>query len=522
MISSLTAAMWGYTGLVIGDDLSNKKSWPFAGQNLNNTRADSKSKITAENVSMLELKWEYITKGDVSATPTVDGDTVYIVDWGGWIHAVDATSGAPKWSRSLPEITGIPGVFSRTSPAITKDYLVLGLQRAGQVVMLDKLNGNLVWQTKVDDHNAALITQSPVVYNDKIYVGVSSNEEALAAFIPGYQCCTFRGSMLALDLGTGKILWKTYTVPEKSTNSTDKTSYSGNAVWGSTAAIDPKRNAVYFTTGNNYSIPETANTCITNAGSNEDEAKKCLDPKNYFDSIISADLNTGKVNWVFKALISDTWTVACLFEMPNCPENEGPDADFGQGPALYTAKINGKQTDLIGAGQKSGIYWALNRDSGQLVWSTEVGPGGVLGGLQWGSAVSDGRIYTALSNNEQKPYTLPDGSQANGGGFAALDGSTGAKIWQISDPVSPHSVNIAPVSVANDVMFGCSMDNTQGPMYALDAKTGKILWTFNSGASCNSGASIVGNMVYWGSGYSNFGLGTGNNKVFAFGLPEKK
>lgn len=251
-------------------------------------------------------------------------------------------------------------------------------------------------------------------------------------------------------------------------------------------------------------------------------ARQCIDPKNYFDSILSLNMNTGEVNWSFASLANDTWTVACLFGLPTCPGNAGPDADFGQGPSLFTAKVNGKMVDLAGAGQKSGIYWAVDRNTGKMVWNTQVGPGGVSGGLQWGSAVSDGVVYTALANSEHLTYTLPDSSQSNGGGFAALNASTGNKIWQIADPVSGTAVDWAPVSVVNDVVFGCSMDMSTGPMYAMNAKTGAILWTFNSGASCNGGASVVGDTVYWGSGYSNFGSGSSSDKVYAFQLPKDK
>lgn len=517
IIFALSGSLLSTSAFSFGEDV--KKQWITAGQNISNTRSTDKSGITSKNVAQLVKKWEYTTFGDVSATPVSDGDTVYVVDWGGWIHAINAKTGVAKWSENLSAVTGLDSVMSRTSPAITGNKLVLGLMRSSgpniaEVVVLDKNDGHLIWKKQVEaNHFAAAFTQSPIVYDGKIFMGVTSNEEALAAFIPNYKCCSFRGSMLALNLANGDIIWQRYVVPP---------GYSGGAVWGSTAAIDPKRRSLYFTTGNNYSIPESVNTCITNAGSDNEAAKKCLAKDNYFDSIVSVNINTGKVNWAFTPLVSDTWTVACIFELPTCPANSGPDADFGQGPGLFEAKVNGKKMDLIGAGQKSGVYWALNRDTGKLIWNTQVGPGGTTGGLQWGSAVQDGIVYTALANSLHLPYTLPDSTQSTGGGFAALKGNTGQKLWQIADPVSADAIDYAPVSVANDVMFACSMDTAEGPMYAINAKTGKILWTYNSGASCNSGAAIVGDMVFWGSGYSNFGFGTPNNKVFAFGLPAKK
>lgn len=510
ILSICSSALFGFATITSADNV--KKSWLFAGQNLSNTHADAKSKITSENASKLQVKWEYDTKGDVSATPTSDGENVYIVDWGGWIHAVNASTGVALWSKNLGTITGLPGsIFSRTSPAIVDDKLVLGIQgTTATVIVLDKKDGHLLWKKNLDSHVASLITQSPIVYDGKIFIGVSSSEEALAT-IPNYACCSFRGSMVSLDLKSGKILWQTYIVPP---------GYSGGAIWGSTPAIDPKRKALYLTTGNNYSIPDKTAECVAGAA-DEQAAQACVDPKNYIDSIMSLNMDTGRVNWSYASVITDTWTVSCLLDLPSCPENSGPDADFGQGPSLYTTKVNGKMTDLIGAGQKSGIYWALNRDTGKLVWNTQVGPGGTTGGLQWGSAVSDGVVYTALANSENIPFALPNSSMSSGGGFAALDGATGKKIWQIEDPVNGKKLVYAPVTVVNDVMLGCSMDAT-GPMYAINTKTGKILWTFNSGASCNSGASIIDDTIYWGSGYANFGFGVGGvNKVFAFTIPKK-
>ena len=90
-------------------------------------------------------------------------------------------------------------------------------------------------------------------------------------------------------------------------------------------------------------------------------------------------------------------------------------------------------------------------------------------------------------------------------------------------PLSAHrlggvrATDPAAVSSINGVLFACSQD-AAGHMYAMDSATGKILWSFASGGSCNAGPAIAGGNVYWGSGYSNFGNGTGNNKIYAFSV----
>ncbi|MGH9005255.1 MAG: PQQ-binding-like beta-propeller repeat protein, partial [Acidimicrobiia bacterium] len=364
-----------------------------------------------------------------------------------------------------------------------------------------------LWATQVEDHFAAIITQSATIHAGVAYVGVASLEEALAGLVPGYDCCSFRGSMAALDIKTGQILWKTIMVPP---------GYSGNAVWGSSPAIDTRRGSVYVATGNNYSVPDETLQCVADAAGDPVATAACLPADNHFDAIMALDLRTGQVKWVTRALPFDAWTTDCipfLGDGSNCPEPAGPDYDFGQAPALFRAKdARGKERELVGAGQKSGVYWALDPDTGAVVWSTQTGPGGVAGGLQWGSAVDGRRVYTANANSNLTPWG-PDGSTA--GMWAALDASTGEILWQVAPPQGGGASG--PVTTANGVVFGCSLD-PEGHMYAMDAATGEVLWQYASGGSCLSGAAISDGTLYWGSGYSNFGFGTPNNQLYAFSV----
>ena len=168
---------------------------------------------------------------------------------------------------------------------------------------------------------------------------------------------------------------------------------------------------------------------------------------------------------------------------------------------LFTVKKAGIQRDLVGAGQKSGIFWALDPDPGKVVWSQIVGPGGTLF-AQWGSATDGQQIYVGNLNSESEEYKLqPSGETTRGGAWSALDAATGKIIWQTADPASARDE--APMTVANGVVYAGSMASGQGAnnMYAMDAKTGKILWRFNSGGSVAAGAAVVDSTVYWGSGY---------------------
>lgn len=509
-----------------------RRLWGVGGQNLHNTRnAADEDIINPQNVGSLRVKWIFTTHGDVSATPTVDRDAVYFPDWGGYINKVNARTGALIWSHPMSFYTGVEGDFARASIAIEGNRLIVGTQAnsdipatldGAHVIAVNKNTGQLLWKTKMDDFIGATITQSAVVYRNKIYVGVASNEEGLAND-SAYQCCAFRGSVVALDLYTGRIIWKTYMLPAGK-------GFTGNAVWGSTPVVDVKRKSLYVTTGNNYTVPQAVLDCV-NAGGTPDQVKNCIaavdgSSTNYFDGVVSLDLKTGRVKWYTPVLPFDAWNVACLFEGPNCPDTAGPDYDFGQGPALFTVGHGRHKRELLGAGQKSGIYWTFNPDNGQIVWSTQVGPGATLGGLQWGSAVDENRIYTAVSNSDFKPFTLTTGPGAgqtiSGGFWAALNPRTGERIWEVAadkPPLSPYPAGaIAPnqgmVSVANGVVFAGAMDSL-GTMYAFNGATGQKLWSFESGGSVNSGAAIVKGTVYWGSGYENID-GTPNNKLYAF------
>jgi len=484
----------------------------MSGHDASNTRSQPlETRISTANVKTLITKWSFTTGGDVSSTPAVADGVVYFPDWQGNLYALRAESGQMIWSRKISSYTGFNGAVARVSPAIFGDTLILGDNIAqgitehpgASMFAVDRATGALRWITRVDAHPAAIITGQPVVNNGVVYVGVSSNEEALASN-DNYTCCTFRGSVVALDAGTGRMKWQLYTSPE---NGGQPFGYSGNAVW-QPPAVDEEHGLLYIGTGNNYTVPEAVKVCQA-APIAPDQTHECSQRDNYFNSAMALDLKTGAPVWVQRVSEYDTWTVACNSNTPrrNCATPAGPDYDFGgSGPNLLPG--------FIGFGQKSGVYWALNPVSGDVVWNRFVGPGGTLGGIEWGSAADGKRIYVAIGNNGHKAYKLASGANASGGSWAALDIATGKIMWQVADPAG--AIDTGAVSVANGVVFAGSYS---GAMYALDAATGAMLWTFNSGGSVISSPAIVNGTVFWGSGYRKISPGTGNNKMYAFGLP---
>jgi polyvinyl alcohol dehydrogenase (cytochrome) len=487
--------------------------WKVSGQNLDNSRSQPDEHIiTAANVNKLVAKWIFSTGADVSATPTVAGGAIYFPDWAGHLYAIKAADGSLMWSHQIADYDSFPGAVARVSPAVHGQDIIIGdLESSNQqhnganIMAVDRSTGNLRWITKVDSHPAAIITGSPVVMEDVIYVGVSSNEESLAVQT-SYPCCSFRGSIVAIHANTGRILWQTYTMPD---NFTQTDGYSGGAVW-QPPAIDPTRGLMFIGTGNNYEVPESVKQCLQNSSQQSSgQQSSCFAADDHFDSVMALHLYDGAIKWSRRLQAEDVWTVACVQD-PNpvsCPEPSSPDYDFsGSGPNLIG--------NIVGFGQKSGMYWAFRPENGHLIWHTMVGPGSTLGGIEWGSATDGQRIYAAISNGDRKPYPLIDGSSTTGGAWSALDVKTGKILWQTADPTG--AIDPGAVSVANGVLFAPSFS---GNMHALDASSGKILWTFPSGGSVIDGPSIVDGVVYWGSGYKKIKPGTPNNKVFAFTLP---
>ena len=162
-------------------------------------------------------------------------------------------------------------------------------------------------------------------------------------------------------------------------------------------------------------MPQSVLDCVAAAGTDPDAKAACLPADNHFDSVLALDMQTGAIRWATRAIPYDAWTVDCIpffGDGSNCPDPAGPDYDFGQAPALFTVKPDGKGKpyDLVGVGQKSGQYWTLNPDTGAVQWVTQAGPGGTAGGLQWGSAVDGQRVYTANANSNAIPWTLPGGA----------------------------------------------------------------------------------------------------------------
>lgn len=495
--------------------------WLGWGNDLANTRFQDvpASGLAPGQVPRLKLKWAFGFPGDVSlnSQPSIAGGRVYVGSQGAKVYSLSAATGCIHWwfatAAPVRSAVSVGRIETESGPrfaAFFGDSIAV-------VYAVDASTGALLWKTKVEDHLAARITGSPAFYHGRLYVPVASIEEGSAIQVK-YECCSFRGSVVALDGATGKQIWKSYTIAEPARPT--KNNKSGTQLWGPSGApiwtaptIDTKRNVLYVTTGDNYSDPPTATS----------------------DAFLAMDLDTGKIVWSRQTTSNDAYTVACrLPDTTNCPDSNGPDFDFGSSPILVTLP-NGRRA-LI-AGQKSGIVHAIDPDrNGQILWQTRIGKGGIHGGIQWGSAADQSSVYVALS--DAGIITIPStvGTEANpqaGGGMFALSLEKGERIWSSPPPVCGERKRCSPaqsaaVSAIPGVAFSGSVD---GHLRAYSAKDGTIIWDYDTarefttvngvsgrgGSMDGPGPAIGGGMIFVNSGYAIWG-GMPGNVLLAFSV----
>jgi polyvinyl alcohol dehydrogenase (cytochrome) len=455
--------------------------------------------LDGEAVRNLELKWAVAFPNALRARsqPGIAGGSLFVGSQDGTVYALNAKSGCVRWTfRATAEVrTAIVVSPWEAGDENARPTIFFGdlLARAYAV---DARTGELRWSVKVDDHPNATITGSPVLADDKLLVPISSLEVTSAAD-PAYPCCTFRGAVMALDADDGRVLWKQHTIddaPEKvgeTSAGTDILAPSGAPIWN-TPSVDPDAGLLYVGTGENYSSPADGNS----------------------DAIIAMDLETGKKQWVFQATAGDAWNVACM--MPdarqNCPEEDGPDYDFGASTMLVKTE---KGTVLV-AGQKSGEAFGLNPATGELLWRNRLGRGGIQAGIHFGMAAKDGIVYVPISDfDDGQEHDLP----ARPGVFA-VDAMTGEELWyrahedRCGDREFCNPGISAPATVTDAAVFAGGMD---GLLRAYDPDSGEVIWRHDTsspvtalGGTAAHGGSIGGSagpVVYDGMVYQTSGYG---------------
>jgi polyvinyl alcohol dehydrogenase (cytochrome) len=478
--------------------------------------------LRAKDVPRLQLLWAYGYAGDVIGfgAPTVVNGTLFVGSAGGAVQALDARTGCIHWlfRASGPVRSAI--TVAESGGART----LLFSDQNGGVYAVDAATGGLRWKTRVEEHEATRLTGSFAIHGDVVFVPAASWEET-RALDPAYPCCTFRGSVSAVRIADGSIIWKTYftEAPKRTGTTPSGTSTfgpSGAGVW-SAPTIDEGRGLLYVSTGDNYSYPATETS----------------------DAVIALDLESGHIVWSQQTTPNDVYNSACGSRGPNCPLDNGPDHDFGSSAILVRTQSG---ADVLLAGQKSGVVFALDpKQHGKLLWQTRVGKGGSGGGVQWGMASDGHKVYASVSDvvRLQNPLgAAPVGSAQldpkQGGGLTALDIADGRKVWFVpGTPCEPPRPGCSPaqpaaVSATPDAVFSGSLD---GHIRAFSTRDGKLLWDFDTvrdydtvngvaakgGSLDGAGAVIVGGRVFVNSGYPRFG-GLPGNVLLAFGVPERK
>ena len=233
-------------------------SWAGWSPSPTNTRFQpaQQAGLTADQVPKLSLKWAFGFPDATSAwsQPTVAGGRLFVGSQNGTVYSLDAKTGCIYWTFTAKSGVRTAPAFGRRSDA--DGYAVYFGDTGANVYALDAATGGVLWSRAMDIHPHARITGSPTLFRGRLFVPVASIEET-AAGQQGYQCCTFRGSLNALDATTGDVLWRTFTVPEAQAvgkNAAGVTLWgpAGVGIWAA-PTIDEKRNLIYAATGNTYS-----------------------------------------------------------------------------------------------------------------------------------------------------------------------------------------------------------------------------------------------------------------------------
>jgi polyvinyl alcohol dehydrogenase (cytochrome) len=405
--------------------VANSSEWPIYGHDLANSRDGGSAGPAPSQVPSMKHAWTFRSStGDFTGTPVVADGVLVAGNNGGFVYALDARTGKVLWSKDVGQPINGTAAIDTDAPGGAVVYVPIAELDGPRLLALSLSSGETRWDTVLTDQPDADVFGSPTFWRGTVYMGTSgpNNDDSRA-----------RGSVVAVDEATGQIRWQTFTVPP------DR---DGAAVW-STPAIDTATGRLYVGTGNNYHPPTTDTE----------------------DSIMALDAQSGQILGHFQATSGDS------FALDNPLGILGGDFDFGASPNLFTGP-SGAQ--LVGEGQKSGIYWAVDRATMQPVWSKRVGPGGFLGGIL-GSTASDGhRIFGADTLSGQVFALAGDGTLA----------------WR---RLETGAVHVGATTIAHGVLY--TVDPVLG-LVARNAATGAVLARRFLGAPSFGGVSAAGGAIY--------------------------
>jgi polyvinyl alcohol dehydrogenase (cytochrome) len=486
-------------------------AWSSWGNGLANTRFQSQKNggLTAAELPRLKLKWAfgYVNVSSARSQPAVAGGRLFVASESGQVHALNPKTGCTYWSFTAQ--AGVPtglsvGLYKGANGQ--RGYAVYFGDRKANAYAVDAESGRQLWVRKLDEHPSAAITGSLTLFDGRVFVPVQGIGEEGRAGHAGYACCTFRGSVSALDAATGALIWKTYTISEskprgKGRDGTQLFGPAGGGIW-SAPTIDVRRSLVYVATGNAYAEP--------------------LEPTT--DAVIALDVKTGAIKWSQQALKGDVWAMGCDAHNPNnpvCPQTLGPDFDFSASPALTSVG----DRDLLVVPQKSGIAFAFDpAQQGKIVWQYRFGQGSGLGG-QWGGAIEGDRAFVGTGDILTKTP----------GGMHAVNLADGTVAWELPPPTplcgTRLGCNVGQGGAITAIPGAVLSGSLDGGLRAYSTRSGSLIWMYDTnrpyktvngveahgGGLDGSGAVVVDGMLYVNSGSGGF-VGQPGNVLLAFGL----
>ena len=466
---------------------------------LHNTRhrTQAEAGLSVNEIPKLKLKWAFGFDQGISSfgQPAVVSGRVFVGTDTGYVYSLDAASGCVYWSfKPKSNVRNAINIGPITGHGQTRYAAYFGDMKAN-VYAVDAQNGKLLWTRRVEDHYTARVTSAPALYAGRLYVPISSWEEAAAKTLE-YPCCTFRGSVVAMDANSGEVIWKTYTIPQqpqpvkKNSKGIQLWAPAGATVWN-TPTVDAKRHAIYFGTGDAYTYPAAPTS----------------------DAIMALDMDTGKNLWTYQVTANDAYLVACQFDKTeNCPEVVGVDWDI-PAPVILQTMSNGQDALIVCT--KPGDVLSLNPDKqGALNWRVNVAKNkSGYAGMRWGGASDGDNVYFGLT----------------GGGVVAMKLATGETQWYSLLPGKGEKrSHDAAVTVLGDTAFVADMN---GVVSALRTADGKEIWKFNTareyktvngipgrGGSISGVGPVISNgMLFVNSGYMIIS-GKPGNVLLAFSV----
>lgn len=451
------------------------EDWAWYGRDLENTRANlAETELSPSTVKGLKLLWSVPSTGATS-NPLVFGDKTYFTSWTGRLYVNDLDTGAAIYERQVSEYP------IDATPFLTEDVMYMAdgstfleIAEGASLYAVSRKTGKTLWKTLLDPHPKAHIYGSPMLIDDIVIIGVAGFELMLDK-----DDYVFRGSVVGLDRTTGVELWRVYFTQN------DATSGAGVSVW-STAAVDTGRGVFFIGTGNTYEAPASP----------------------YADGVAAIAYKTGELRWFYQITPGDIFSMATPV---------GQDADVGAAPNLFTIGTR----DVVGVGDKSGHYTVLDRDTGKVVWQTKLVEGSELGGVMTTAAFADGRIFVTCNDWDEVEgkgaVDSPESTTAHTAVAYALAAKNGSVIWETRIPYPVFGA----VTYANGVVY---LGDNGGNVRALDARTGKALWTHKPGGQIGGGFAVSRGRLLVPHGFKFFFAGgdsmDGGSGLAVYGLGE--